>query len=320
MNTSVKVVKIADIGFAVEVLRTHKEDADHIIQTKESLVEHGLLNLPKVAPDADNVGKYFVLDGANRLTAMKQLVEEGKFPKEHAFMVVDKPMTPLEIISAQVAGNATVHKTMNKEYIQALHRMATEGKMSLETLSKKSSMSISYIMRLFKTLRLPESVLELAKENKLTVVNLITLSDLAGKVEESELLDWCETAKTATAKELAPQIQERLDVIKQSGKKDTVVGFVLTNKLVKKEVIEAMFVKEQNRFASDSSKENAGRFAIMQELFQVDAVSATARESAFDKKKADAAVAKDKRKADKEIKNKKEYIEKLKAEGFKITK
>jgi len=313
-------VNLNDVLFSEVALRSHKETDEHIRELADDINNRGLLNLPTLVPSQDEEGKYHVTDGARRVTALKLLLKEGKVPEELSFQVTE-PQDELETLGDMISGNANVLKTTNKQFIEAMYRIATETDTTMPELAKKVGKSEEYIWKLFKTLKLGDELLEEAQASGVSISNLITLSELKGKVDDDDMKEWVEKAKTTTVAEFSDEVAEELDAIKEAlkGQKKE-VEFKLTNKFIGKDALELLLVSAETAFTTEATPATEARYNLMREIFQVDEKSAAARkkdwEDKQEKKKQKAAERKKARDDAKLI----ESIGELDKQGFQVTK
>lgn len=315
----IKKINLNNINFSEIALRTHKEDAEHIIDLAEDISKRGLLNLPTIVP-AEEKGKYIVTDGARRVTALKLLLAQGKIDVLQTFQIKDV-QDELDTLADMVAGNANIRKTANKEYIEALYRLATEGDVSLDNLSKKVGMSIEYIMKLFKTLKLPEEILKQAEKGQVSISNLITLSDLAGKINEEDLTEWVTRAQSEVAKDFAVSVAEELDAIRKTAKAGREEPkFELKPKLKTKDELTILLIQCETAFTKNASSATEARFQLMKEIWQIDEVEAKKQKDVWDKNQAEKEVKKKERKEAREKAKLGDMKESLEKEGFTVSK
>ena len=314
----VKKVNLNEINFSEIALRTHNFEEDHIRSLADDIIARGLLNLPTITPVKD--GKFIVTDGARRMTALKLLLKEGKIDVVQPFQI-KPPQAELDTLADMIAGNAQIRKTANKQYIEALYRLATETEIGLEALSTKVGMSVEYILKLFKTLRLPDEILVQAEKGEVSISNLITLSDLAGKVTQEDLEDWVDQAKTTTAKDFAVAVADELTAIKEANKgerKEPI--FEVKKRLRSKEELEMLLIQCETAFQKAGNPVNEARYNLMKEIFSIDEKSVTQQKADWDKKQADKEKKKEERKAAREKAKLEEMKEQLEKDGYQIVK
>jgi len=278
-NYKMITLPIKDIQYSEDSLRTHNIEDENIQILMEDINQRGLLNVPTVTLKN---GKYIVVDGARRITAMKELVEQGKFPEKYNFQLKEE-MSPVDVLTSQIAGNFQIHKTTSRQYIEALYKVATEGKYTIDELSKLAGIGKQHMFKLFKTLHLPEEITKMAETGKVSIANLIALADLK-QLPVEDLKLWVEKAAVTNAKQFAIDVTSELDNLRAAARgivKEKV--FELTPKLLSKEEILAKLIKSEQEFFGDKkNKVLETRYNIMQELFQIDDQSARIRKNAFD--------------------------------------
>lgn len=325
----IKKVALANILFSDIALRSHKATEDHIVELAIDICNRGLLNLLTLVPNANEEGTYIVSDGARRMTALK-LIKAGTnplvkgpyadIPDEMSFQVHDV-QSELDTLADQIAGNAQIKQTMKKSYIDGLHRIVSSGTMDVDTLGAKIGMTPEYIWKLFKTLRLGDELLKRAEEDGVSITNLITFAkNLAGKLDEDGMTEWYEFAKDSTVKEFAKLVEKKVDAVAKEAKGQPRVEptFELTPKLLSKDELTMLLTQATAAFAEDASPVNQARLIALQEIWQIDEVTAQQREAAWlanqDDKKAKAAIRKEARENAKLT----DSIPKLEKEGYKV--
>ena len=318
-SLEIKKVSLNKVGFMDEALRSHKIEDEHVQQRADDIMERGLLNLPTITPSPVIDGEYVVTDGACRTMALKLLFSQGKWPEMQNFQIKPK-QSVLETLADQIAGNVQTLKTTNKAYIQALFKLATEGKYKADELAKKAGMTKEYMFKLFKTLRLSEEILTLAEAGKVTISNLISLSDLSGKVDEEEMVDWVKKAEKATAKDFSIDVVKRLDDIRKekAGLPKAEAVFRPVKKLLSKQELEALYIRCDNAFVEKPSKENEVRFNLMKEIFQFTEKDIEAQRQEYEQKKEEKEKAKEIRKEKRDADKLEEYKKKLEESGFSV--
>jgi len=318
-DTKTKQVDLNKIMFSEIALRTHNTEDENIIELANDILTRGLLNVPTIVPNKEKEGFYIVTDGARRVTALKKLLTEGKIDKMVNFQIKNQ-QSDLDTLSDMVAGNFNIKKTANKQYIEALYRLATEGSLSIDALAKKAGIGSTYMLKLFKSLRLPEDVLKKAETNKITIANLISLSELHS-LPQDELEIWVEKASKTPAKQFALDVATELDSIREATKgikKEK--KFELTPKLIGKEDLRAKLIKTEQDYLKQKTPVNEARYNLMKELYQIDEKSAIIRKAEWDKKEKEAKDAKEIRKNKREESKIEEVKASLEKQGYKISK
>lgn len=322
----VLMLNLDDVLFSSIALRSHKEDSDNIDELCNSLETNGLLNIPTCTPSPDKEGTYFIKDGARRVTALKRMKKEGRIPKEMDNLdkvpfAVSEPQDELATLADMVAGNANVLKTANRDYIEAIYRIATETNVGMEKLAQQVGKSEAYIWKLFSTLKLNKELIEKAKEEGVPISNIITLAQLAGKVEDDTLADFYEKSKEETVAVFAVTVAEKLDEIKKEAKGEREERkFELTNKFIGKDECEMLLVQCQAAFEQDANPVNEARFNLMQEIFQVDEKTAALRESEWEAKEAEREEKKKMRKQQRETEKLEESKKRVEEAGYVVSK
>lgn len=315
---AVKSIALNKIIFSEVALRETKDEA--VQAMKEDILKRGLLNLMTVSDNGD--GTYTIIDGGHRTKALQELAEEGKWTPEQEFQIKEK-MSDVAILKDQLSGNFNRTGTTNKEAIRAMHRIATETDLTMQEIADEAGLTLAYVQKLFKTLRLPDSVQDAVAENKITVTNFIALSDLAGKVDEDELIEeWVVKAGEETAKDFALSVQEEIDRIKEEAKggERKAPEFVVKKKLISKDELEALLVKAEADFIANSNPTNEAIMNLMKTIWSIDEASVAEQKAAWDKKESDKEAKKAARKAERETAKREEMIKSLEADGHVVTK
>ena len=315
----IKKIKISQLMFTEAALRAHSSEDENIIELAADIIARGLLNLPTVVAQED--GTYIVTDGARRSTALQLNLANGLCEDEVTVQV--KPsQSDLETLADQFAGNATVVKTTNKDYINALYTLATEGEMSIKKLAKKVGKSPKYINQLFKTLRLPEEILDAAEAGSVSVSNLITLSELSGKVDDNELAEWTKKAATETAADFSVMVEDEKETIREAKKAERQGGsveFAPKQKFIGKDALLEMLADADDSFTKDGNKVNEAILNTLKKTMSLDEESVAAQKDEFEQKLADREAKKEARKAERESKSVEEMEAKLKEAGYDVT-
>lgn len=330
VSTELAMLKVSDIDFSAIALRTHKPDSDDIKELANDILERGIQNPFSVVPSATE-GKFTITDGSRRLTALKLLETEGLlgevYPDGAIPVQVKEVKDDIQILCDQLAGNAQIKKTGDRDYINGIFLIASSGEYSLEEIGKLAGMTPDYILKLFKILKIPENHYNRIKEEGISVGNTISISKLAGKVSDDEVDEFIDLAKTETTGKFAETVEEKLNQIKKgTSGRGAKKEFKLVAKLLKRDQLKIFLVNARTAF--EELNENAdpvevaaveARFQLMKEIWQIDEVSEKEQRDKFE---ADEQRRKDnakKRKADRDSKKLEDSINDLKEKGFTIT-
>ena len=314
-------VNLNKIYFSSIALRAHAEDAINIETLAKDINLRGLLNLPSLVPNPHEEGTYHVIDGARRIAALKLNVEAGLAEDAFSFQIKDA-QEEIETLCDQIAGNSTSLQTTKPEYIQALHRIATETDKSVADIAIQAGLTESYIWKLFGTLHLPKEILERAKEEGCKITNLISLGELAGKISDEEMHVFFDDAKAKTIKDFGLEVNTKLEEVK-AALKDTPAKpktFECVDKFIGRDDLALMKVKVLADFDAEGSDYNAGRADLMREIYQVDEISFDARKADYDKVLADrkqAAIDRKNKRENAKLEDSKAELEK---QGYTVTK
>jgi hypothetical protein len=313
-----KQVKISDIVFFEKAIRKHLPTDPDVIEMITDISNRGLINAPSVTP---RDGVFILTDGGRRMTALKQMLADGKIPDEIGVTVIHG-LTDEEIIGWQMAGNINIKKTANKQYINGLFQLATAGTMNTEQISKLAGMSIEYIMKLFKTLKFPENVLDTCEKEGVKIGNLIILSELANKIPEEDYPSWIEDAKTLSQRELTIKVADELNAIKQAlslkrdGKKTD--EFIVEPVLLSKGDLFENYKKAEIAFNMDSSRDNEITFSVYKKIWQMDEETIATKRRQHEEKLAEKVKKLQERKDKKIILDLEAMKKELENKGFKI--
>ena len=317
------IISLASVVTLEGALRVHKMEDATIVNLANDIEKRGLLNMFSVSENGD--GTFTLQDGASRFTAIKLLSSQGKWldesgnPTDQISVQVREQMDEDQILANMIAGNFTVSKTTNPEYIRALYKLTVHDdptkRQTLEQVAATTGLTVEYINRLFKTLKLPENVQALLNDGSMSIANAVRLSDIVKFVDEEELAEWVEKAVTLTNGELSPAIESRIKEVRQGVKKSE-AGFTAVPKLLDKATLSARFELAQAKFNTDPSAENEARLNVFKEIFQMDEASIAKAKADYEKKKEDAKLAAEKRKQDREANSIEDAKKKLIAAGI----
>ena len=290
---NVKSIQISDLKHNPHALRQPVDfggekvsDAD--LAFLQDIKENGLSNIFQVV---ERDGVYYPIDGNRRASAVIHLGSEGNM-KDVLVNLVDD-MDDMKLLARQVAGNATIKSTTGKEYINALYRLAMGG-LSMDELAAKTGMTKDYILKLMGTLKLGTEILDtLGKPDGMGITNAITLSGLARKLEEDELLEYAEKAKTMSIADFTEDVMakeaEIVEARRGITRPEKTFEDTIQLKLCKRDVLLDMY--EKARFAvednGDTSERAEVKFNTLKQIFQVDDESLTVLRAEFEKKEAE---------------------------------
>ena len=315
-----KQVKISDIVFFEKAIRKHLPTDPDVIEMITDITNRGIINSPSVTP---RNGVFILTNGGRRMTAMKKMLADGVIPDDIGVKVIHG-LTDEEIIGWQMAGNINIKKTANKQYINGLFQLATAGTMNTEQISKLAGMSIEYIMKLFKTLKFPESVLDTCEKEGVKIGNLIILSELANKIPEEDYPTWIEDAKTLNQRELTIKVADELNAIKQAlsirkdGKKTD--EFIAEPTLLSKSDLFDNFKRAEIAFNVESSRDNEITLSVYKKIWQMDEETISIKRRQHEEKIADKLKKIKERKEKKTLLDLEEMKRELEGKGFKIEK
>jgi len=316
-KTKIQKIALEKVIFLPEALRG--QDEEKVAHYKEDILRRGLLNLMTVSDNGD--GTFTVTDGGHRTKALQELASEGKWEKEWTYQI-KSGMTDMDILADQLSGNHNRSNNTNKETINAIHRIATQSNMTFKQIAEKAGMTEAYLKKLMKTTRLPESVQDAVSENKVSIANFISLSNLAGRVPEDELLDeWVTLAGEQTAKDFSIAIQNHLDKLREEAKggEKKAVDFEVKKKLISREALEELLVKAETDFNANSNKVTEAKLILMQTIWSIDEKSIADQRAAWDAKQAEKAAKAEERKRLREEEKKKELLDTVKEMGYDVT-
>lgn len=315
-----KTIKISDIVFFEKAIRKHLPTDQDVIEMIADITNRGIINSPSVTP---RNGVYVLTDGGRRMTALKKMLADGITPDEIGVKVIHG-LTDEEIIGWQMAGNINIKKTANKQYINGLFQLATAGTMNTEQISKLAGMSIEYIMKLFKTLKFPESVLDTCEKEGVKIGNLIILSELANKIPEEDYPAWIEDAKTLSQKELTIKVADEINAIKQAlsikrdGKKTD--EFIAEATLLSKSDLFENYKRAEIAFSVESSRDNEITLNVYKKIWQMDEETIAIKRRQHEEKIAERLKRIKERKDKKVLLDLEEMKRELEGKGFKIEK
>ena len=290
------MLKIEDIKFITEALRTHDLDSEIVVERAADLEVNGLDNTP-TAYKLSN-GLTYIGDGDTRLRAAQRLQEEGKtiqgVPAGHFPVMLDdrsnnKNFTQNDIRIIQMRGNLTVEKTDNKSFINALYATFTSvtvngQPITIAQLAKQVGKSEKHVRAMLKTVSLPIKIRELIGK-ELAFTNAVKLQSVWNKVSnenvypDGEADKMLESAKKLTVPEFADLVgkfeDEHADKVKASkGNKPVAKGFQPKEKFIGKNAIAEM------RDEATSPVEKA----IFDKIFSADPASIAIQKAEWERK------------------------------------
>jgi len=318
-ETNLITIPIDSIKFHPDSIRTHLVTDENVIDLANAIEIQGLLNVSTVT----NRDDYYILtDGARRFTAIKLLRSQGKWGNDIP-VKLERDLTDDQIIGMQISGNYNIKKTANKQYINGLFKIAISGKKTATEVAKMAGITVEYMMKLFKALKLPTDVFALCEKEQVSIGNLITISELSSKIELEDWPDWVQKAKTMTQKELNLVVAEELTEIrnsanaKRTGKK---TEFIPEPILLKKTQLLENFIKSEKDFHDSPTRDNEVVFSVYQSIFQMDAENVILRRTAWEKEQEAKRLAAEKRKTARLITNNETMIKSLTDLGYKVEK
>lgn len=298
----VNTIKLASIVRNSTVARTVDKESEKYQILKGLIKAEGLRNLFTVYDNED--GTYTLGDGDHRFTALCDLRDEGG--SDEVICNVKTKLDDIEILRLQVSGNASVTQTTNKEYIEALHRLVTaKNSKGLDQLAKDVGMTKSYLLKLFKTKKLSERILEEADALGVKIGNIMTLSDLAGVISEDEIIDeFLPQAAEQKIEDFGVTVVNKLDSIRAAKAgipKST--EFVAKEKMKSKDEVKLRIARETDEVILETLKW----------VISTDEKSVIEQKQEYDRAKAIRAKAAEDRKTKKALENYEELKQKLEA-------
>lgn len=284
-----------------------------LIPLKNDIEKNGLMDLFSVTDAGD--GKYMVLNGNRRATALKLLCEEGH-PDFQKISVQLTTAQEYDALERQIAGNATVKSTKPGQYIQAIQKLFMARQYTVEQLAERIGKSPSYVANLLKINKLPEYVNKALNENKLSVSNAIQLTRLPTAEEIEEKF---EQACSKSGADFATLIEEHLkDKAEERRAERTgqASEFNPEAKFIGKEKAYMNFERARNLIEEEDNEVNRAYFRAYQEIFQMDEVSIQKRRSEWEAKKAEKERKKEEQKKKREEKKREEAAKLLKSAGI----
>lgn len=306
MKTNVQLLPIESIGFIAGALRSHEIDSDSVVTRADDLLVNGLLNIPTAF--RLNNGLTVIGDGATRFRAAQNLQErgltilnvpEGMFPVN----LVDKSDSPefdeVDVLRAQISGNASVETTDNKAYTDAIYRFQMKYNCDNSKLATEFGISEAKVSRILKTVRLPKELRE-EIEKTISFTNAVELSALLGKAQNAKVYGddtsvadgLVEAARAQTIEEFKKTVadfllrneEDKKAVAKSDSPKEP--EFTPTERIMSKDELIALRTEIQIE-GSDAEQR------LMDRIFSVDTVSINTQRAEWQKKQ-------DKIKADRE--------------------
>lgn len=211
----VAVLKLSQLSTAAKKLRGVDKTEPKYLELKNSIAKHGLQNA---------ISAHRILNGDG--TAAKnshgeetfEVVEGGHRLMAHADLGIDT--IPVNIVSVneadqlatQIAANAIRVDTKMGEYAQALKQILQYSPMTHKELGAKVGKSEEWVIEVLRLNKLPDSVLRLLDDNKITCGNAIELAKLPTNMVD----DFLSTAMTEPTATFAPKISSILKQVRKS--------------------------------------------------------------------------------------------------------
>jgi len=310
-----KKVKISDIDFPERELRDPIDfEADKVNPNDMALLmdieKNGVEDVFTVRQVEDG---YEVMNGSRRLACLKHLIKTGKFPKDYSLTVQVKEMDETDALIRQVSGNANVRVTGNKDFINAIYTIISERRVgSLEELANMIGVSTNWLTKLLQTKsKLPDEAFDLVgSKGGIPITNAIRLGDFINKLEDEEKAEAIEKAKESSkdfnkfALEKEGELADR-----KSGKKKSFED-TINPKCRTKDELYKEFVRADNAYKKEASKENEIKLALWKWIFQVDDATIKEKKEEWDRKQEEKNKSKEQRKKERERKKLDELAQK----------
>lgn len=247
---------------------------------KDDLSANGISDIFSVSETPD--GNYMVLNGSRRAACAIMLCEEGHSNFQEIYVQVGNQQE-YDALERQIAGNATIKKTPNTQYIKALQRLLIAKNYSIAELSKKVAMSEAYLTNLLKLNHLPEYAKEALDNGNMTVTNAIQLN----KLPEEEIADFLPNATTMSGQDFTTAVSEKLNAIakdKRAERTGEKKEFSPSAKYLKKGDAELKFEQAKQQYETEESDFNRGYLLAWQEIFCLDEVSVAEQKASYEQK------------------------------------
>ncbi|MHA1790244.1 MAG: hypothetical protein ACTSXT_13610 [Candidatus Helarchaeota archaeon] len=302
-------------------LRIRKINEPSVQEIAYSLQTKGLLNIPTVTKGNPKLGHkkpYEVGDGNGRIVAFLLIqliankekdpvdIENGqiidgtylgkKFNGEIEINYLDKIVTPEERLENQITSNYNVKNSTNSEYINALTTIKyAHPEWGDQDLAKHIGITVAHLQRLFKTLKLPDSLREKLSTKELTLINAVTLSKLVNKCDQKVFDEFAEDALNLNQKDFAPKVESfLLNVRTENAEQRKNLGFIPKPKILGNTTILNMLeinmeefenLKKNKKTPSETLAEFKGRTDILKDICSLDEKTIKKQKDDYDKKK-----------------------------------
>ncbi|WCL51516.1 ParB N-terminal domain-containing protein [Leptospira sp. GIMC2001] len=112
---------------------------------KDSIMERGFDPSTPLKVDRDEKGKLRVVDGHHRFTAVQELIEEGKLPKDTPIYVIEEKFnTEADRLLSQVSANKNKRKVERLDDAKAYSKLIEQGK-TVQEISKVTGETPDFI-------------------------------------------------------------------------------------------------------------------------------------------------------------------------------
>jgi len=147
-----------------------RKDVGDLTDIKQSLVVDGKLNLIQPLIVRKQKGKFELIAGERRWTAIKQAIKAKELPKDCQVPVVVKDMTDDEAVRSMFIENMQRLNLTDYEQAKGFREFLDKydsDETALADFSEKTGVNIQYIRRKASVMALPQNVLDLWQQGKL---------------------------------------------------------------------------------------------------------------------------------------------------------
>ncbi|CAE14699.1 unnamed protein product [Leptospira phage LE1] len=144
-SNKLKEVPASDI-YTIEQYTDEKNYNRKVIEgIKSSILAKGFDPGSPIKVDRDKEGKLTVVDGHHRFTAVKELISEGKLPKDTPIYVIEeKYNSESDRLLAQVSANKNKREVERLDDAKAYAKLIAQGK-SVQEISERTGESAEYV-------------------------------------------------------------------------------------------------------------------------------------------------------------------------------
>lgn len=206
VNLSLKLINDIDFNDKKYINRIYNEENELDIQElKESIENIGLINIVYLLKKENN--KFIIVSGLRRLTACREIYNEGKDIKARERVVIFEIDTPIEYLEHISLDENTKRKDLKLiELSYKLNKESEKEGVNIEEIMQKYNISRRHYFRIKGAVNLPEEIKNIIEEIGLAKAELLTK---IFHLSENQLLkDIIEKYQSYTKEELQTVINQ----------------------------------------------------------------------------------------------------------------